>query len=303
MNYLKKKLVTINGIECFELTDNISKKVSQFYSSKPFPNYKNNDDKISVNERGNKNILASQFKSFVGYNKKILEVGCGTGQLSIYFSNGNNNSIVAFDATIESLKVAEEFSRKNNIQNIRFVNADIFDDVFQGEYFDFIWCNGVLHHTKNPYEGFKIISKYLKKNGYILIGLYNKFGRLRTLIRKFFYKIFGDKILKILDPTLRNLKTSKEEQNSWIKDQYEHPQESLHTIDEVMNWFKKNNIDFVSCIPSCDFSEENEFIDIFEKKISGNYLSRIFKQMLMIFGQLGSDGGLFIVIGKKNKTL
>ena len=297
--HLKKDLKEIDGIDQLELTDQIARKVSKFYTSNPFPNYKENDDKISISQRGNNNFLASQFKRYVGYDKKILEVGCGTGQLSVYFSIGNNNLIVAMDATLKSLKIAEKFSKKSNIQNINFLNADIFDDVLQDEYFDFVWCNGVLHHTKNPYEAFKIVAKSLKKKGYILIGLYNKYGRIRTLLRRFFYKIFGIKIIKIFDPTLRKLKKSAEEQNAWIQDQYQHPQESLHTIDEVMSWFSENNIDFISSIPNCDFNDDNKYSDIFIKKKIGNFAQRILNQIFMIFGRLGSDGGLFIVVGKK----
>ena len=44
-------------------------------------------------------------------------------------------------------------NKKNKIENVKFVNADIFDDVFNDETFDFIWTNGVLHHTKNPNIG------------------------------------------------------------------------------------------------------------------------------------------------------
>ena len=49
------------------------------------------------------------------------------------------------------------------IKNISFVNADIFDDVLSDDFFDFIWCNGVLHHTKDPYLAFKTLIKSLKK--------------------------------------------------------------------------------------------------------------------------------------------
>ena len=40
--------------------------------------------------------------------------------------------------------------------------------------------------------------------------------------------------------------------------------------------------------------------DLFDKKSVGSYYSRIVNQFFMIFNRLGSDGGLFIVIGKKN---
>ena len=298
MEYLKKKLEIVEGIRSSKIEDRIAKKVTSFYTSKPFPNYKVDDDKITISEKGNKNYLASKFKKFVGYNKNVLEVGCGTGQLSIYFSTGNNNLIVALDATLESLKIAKDFANKNNINNIEFVNTDIFDDVLAENYFDFVWCNGVLHHTKDPYKAFCVISKSLKKEGYILVGLYNKFGRIRTIIRKYLYKFFGKNFLKIFDPTLKKLKVSDGEQDAWIQDQYSHPQESMHTINEVLEWFDKNNIEFISSIPSCDF-EISDNSDLFVKQSKGNFLTRFLKQITMIFNALGSDGGLFVLIGKK----
>ena len=150
---------------------------------------------------------------------------------------------------------------------------------------------------KNPYGAFKILTQSLKKNGYVLIGLYNKYGRVRTIFRRYIYKFFGKKLLSKIDPTLRNLKLDLNEQTAWIRDQYTHPIESLHTLDEVLNWFKIHDIDFISSIPSSDFDYDYE--NIFTKKKFGSFFSRTLNQILMIFNRLGSDGGLFIVIGKK----
>jgi len=297
-NFLKKKYQNIDGILSFEIKDSETNKVTNFYKETPFPNYKENDDKQTILEKGNKNFLANQFKKFIGHKKNVLEVGCGTGQLSIFFSIGANNNIVGLDPTIESLKLAKNFSDKNNITNIKFVNADIFDDVLSDNYFDLIWCNGVLHHTKDPYGAFEILVKSLKKEGYLLIGLYNKIGRVRTIFRKYIFKVFGRKILDKIDPTLRNLKLDENEKNAWIRDQYSHPIESLHSIDEVLNWFDKNNITFISSIPSTDF--DYNYNDIFKKKSPGTFFSRMLNQISMIFNSLGSDGGLFVLIGKKH---
>ena len=297
-NFLKKPFTKITGkIISFEINDESTKKVTNFYKDNPFPHYKNDDNKGSILQKGNKNLLASQFKKFIGHNKNVLEVGCGTGQLSIYFSIGTNKNVVGLDPTIESLKLASNFAEKNEIENVNFINADILDDVLKDNSFDHIWCSGVLHHTKNPYEAFKITVQSLKSEGYILIGLYNKIGRIRTIIRKYFYKILGVKFLMLIDPTLRKLKKDKEEQNSWIRDQYIHPIESLHTLDEVLKWFKDNNIEYISSIPSCDFDED--YSNLFEKKPKGSIYSRIVNQIFMIFNDLGSDGGLFVLIGKK----
>ena len=300
-DYLKKDSIKKNGIYLFNITDLDTKKVTEFYKTTPFPNYKDDDNKQTILEKGNKNILAKQFKKFIGYKKKILEVGCGTGQLSIFFSINTNNEIIGLDPTIESLKLARNFADNNKLTNVEFVNA-IFDDVLVDNYFDFIWCNGVLHHTKDPKLAFETLSKSLKNNGYILLGLYNKIGRIRTILRKYISKIFGIKFLEVFDPTLKNLKISNEERKSWIKDQYFHPIESLHTLDEVLEWFEKNNVEYINSIPSCDFEFSQNYNELFKKKSKGTFYSRIVNQLSMIFNKLGSDGGLFIVIGKKNNN-
>ena len=302
-DFIKKDFEKKNGIFSFSITDDETKMVTDFYKITPFPNYKDDDNKQTILEKGDRNLLARKFKKFIGFKKKVLEVGCGTGQLSIYFSLGTNNRIVGFDPTIQSLNLAKNFADKNEITNIEFINADIFDDVLVDNYFDFVWCNGVLHHTKDPYKAFEIVTKSLKDKGYILVGLYNKIGRIRTILRKYLGKIFGTKFLEIFDPTLKNLKISDEERKSWVKDQYFHPIESLHTLDEVLDWFKKNNIEFINSIPSCDFEFSQDFENLFEKKSKGSFYSRFLNQISMIFNRLGSDGGLFIVIGKKNNRV
>ena len=102
-----------------------------------------------------------------------------------------------------------------------------------------------------------------------------------------------------LDPILRNLKADSENQiNAWIQDQYIHPVESCQTIDEVLKWFDQNDVEFISSIPKTDF-EELDFEKLFEKKSKGNFISRLINQIIMIFTNLGSDGGLFVVVGKK----
>ena len=101
-----------DGLFSFPINDTKTKKVTDFYKETPFPNYKDDETKQSIVDKGNKNLLAQQFKKFIGHNKNVLEVGCGTGQLSIYFAIGTNNEIIAFDPTIESLNLAKNFSKQ-----------------------------------------------------------------------------------------------------------------------------------------------------------------------------------------------
>ena len=287
----------------FGLKDNVVSKVRDFYKDDPFPNYQINDNKYTIQKAGDKNQYTKYLKNFLGYGKSFIEVGAGTCQLSNYLSIGNNNLITAFDGNFNSIKVGKTFAKKNNIKNINFVVGDIFDNIFKDEFFDIVLCNGVLHHTKDAYKGFQECTKWLKKEGYIVIGLYNKYGRARTLIRKFFYKFLGKKYLMIFDPVLRKINNkSIKKINAWIKDQYTHPVETTHTFDEVLNWFDKNNIEFINSFPNCEFFEsdnEDVFKNLYVKKSRSTFVERFLSQITMIFTRSGSEGGLFLFVVRK----
>jgi SAM-dependent methyltransferase len=295
----KKKLDAIEGVLSYPVTNSTTKEVTGFYHVEPFPNYSNAENKLSIVEKGESNLFAKELKDTIGYNKSFLEVGAGTCQLSNYLAIGTNNKIYALDPTIESISLGKNFAEKNSILNVTFVRADIFDDVFNPESFDVVWCSGVLHHTNDPRKGFEVISKYVKKNGLIIVGLYNKYGRIRTHIRRYLCKILGNQYLMAFDPVLRKMnKVDERKINSWIRDQYKHPVESTHSFDEVIEWFHGNNIEFISSYPSCELSLDDKK-EYFKKRGMGRMYERILQQIAMIFSPLGGEGGLFVFIGRK----
>ncbi len=297
--YFKKEFSSSGNLVRFPVSGEVTKTVTEFYDVAPFPNYKDNDDKASILERGNRNQLSRRLKEFIGFNRSFLEVGSGTSQLSNYLAIGSNSEIFAFDPTLTSLKLGHDFAAKNKIPNVTFVNADVFEDVFEDEVFDVVWSSGVLHHTKDPAGGFDLMCKYAKRDGIVIVGLYNWYGRLRTHIRRFLYLIFGVRYLMIFDPVLRNADAnSGEKVKSWIRDQYIHPVESCHSFDEVLAWFDKNNIEFINSIPSCEIQLGKEN-DLFTKSNRSTLYERIWQQIIMIFTSLGGEGGLFIFVGRK----
>ena len=109
---LKKKFTLKENLIKLKINDEVVKRVIDFYKDAPFPNYEDDDDKSSISYKGDKNYLAEKFKKFIGFNNNVLEVGCGTGQLSLYFSIGNNNRVFALDPSLESIKLGMQFSKK-----------------------------------------------------------------------------------------------------------------------------------------------------------------------------------------------
>ena len=306
MNIIKKTKRSLfkneGGILCSEIKDSTTIESSKFYSVAPFPNYQGYENASVLQKTLSENVFLNDLKKHIGLGKKFIEVGSGTCQLSLAFAIGPNNLLVAMDPTKKSLKLGRDFAEKNNINNVTFLNSDIFNDVVQDNFFDVVWCSGVLHHTKDSKEGFEIISKWVKEDGLIIIGVYNKIGRLCTNFRQVVYKTlnksnFSKKLISILDPYLRK-NLSEEKRQAWFRDQYEHPLERKHSIDEVINWFEENSISFLGSIPNPNF----EFKNISQMDgDKGSFINRIFAQIIMLFSNLGGEGGLCIVVGKKQK--
>jgi len=279
-----------------------AKLVEDFYTDNPFPNYDNLETIFDLRNKVEGNEFTVSFKRLIGLGKRVIEVGSGTSQLSIALASGTNNQVIAFDPTLESLRLGSNFSKKSGVSNCIFVNGDLFSNPFIPEYFDIVWCSGVLHHTENPKKGFEIITTWLKPEGYVIIGLYNFYGRLRTVFRQKLFRLLGSGklgryVVSLLDPILRQ-DISKEKKNAWFQDQYQHPVETLHTLDEVLGWFDQNSIEYISSIPTCDLENIN-YEKMFLNTNKGNVVTRFFSQVGMLFSPLGSEGGLFLIIGRK----
>ena len=169
---------------------------------------------------------------------------------------------------------------------------------FKEESFDYVFCMGVLHHTHSAYEGFKILCQLVKKNGYIIIGLYNKYGRLLSIMRKFVFKITGGRFLK-LDYFMRRETIADDKKRVWFMDQYQNPHETKHTVDEVLNWFRENKVEYVNSLPKINLAEQfTPGEQLFEKHEQGGKVDHFLSQLGWIFTQ-EKEGGFFIMMGKK----
>jgi len=137
----------------------------------------------------------------------------------------------------------------------------------------------------------------LKPGGYILVGLYNWLGRLPTLWRRRLIEVFGDR-MAAFDHRLRAERLNTGRWAAWFRDQYRHPHESKHSMDEVLGWFKRNRVEFLSSIPSIGDVEFDENEPIFTAHPPGTRLDRLSTEIEMLLSG-GTDGGLYIMIGRK----
>lgn len=271
--------------------DELTEDISNFYNEIKFPNYDDCDDYASLYDKGTKNIFTKRLDEELGYGSRILELGCGTGQLSLFLSR-SNREIFAVDISNGSLLLGEEFRKKNNIQNTFFMKMDVFNLQFKDNIFDTVVTNGVLHHTKDSYKAFKCLLRVLKPNGIIVVGLYHKYGRSITRLKQKLAKIIGNKVA-YLDKTSLKIK-SEGKRNAWVRDQFLNPHETLHTPNEVIKWFDNNNIEFLNLIPHYSIEKQRLI-----KKNPKPKISLIQDLMLAFDSKQIQEGGFFVMIGRK----
>jgi SAM-dependent methyltransferase len=227
----------------------------------------------------------------------VLEVGSGTGQLTNFLGMDWRRRTIGADLCMNSLKLAKDFRDRFGILNADFLQMNLFQPPFADASMDVVISNGVLHHTADPEGGFRAILAKLKPGGYIIIGLYNWLGRLPTLWRRRLIEVFGDR-MAVFDHRLRGDRLNTGRWAAWFRDQYRHPHESKHSMDEVLEWFKRNRVEFLSSIPSIGDSEFDENESIFTAHQSGTRLDRLSTEIEMLLSG-GPDGGLYVMIGRK----
>ena len=274
--------------------NSLTKIQSDFYNDVKFPNYDNVEDFGSLLDKSRRSIFVKKLDDEIPMGSNILEAGCGTGQLSIALSR-YARQIYGIDLSKGSLIEAKQFINSNDIKSVHLFRMNIFKLFFEENTFDVIISNGVLHHTYNPKLAFSKLVRVLKPGGIIVIGLYHRYGRIIQKIRQSLIKNFGDSF-KFLDKRFRD-KISDKKKYAWFLDQYKNPSETTHTYLEVLNWFKVENIEFLSSIPF-DFNPENK---LFQKREAKNRFEIFLKEISLAFNlnQIYQEGSFFVMIGKK----
>ena len=275
----------------------VTETVKSFYEETPFPDYNDFDSVATLVQRAREGRFARMLDEQIPVQARILEAGCGTAQLSNFLSIANRD-VFACDMCLNSLRLGRRFAREQNLGRVRFTQMNLFRPPFKPKSFDLVVSNGVLLTTFDPFLGFRSIAELVRPGGYILIGLYNTYGRLITDFRRNLFRHTGDRF-QFLDPNLRNKEFSQARKRAWFADQYRHPNETKHTIGEAMRWMDETGFRFIRSLPSSKpFRSFSPSTRLFEPEEPGNKLERALVQLGMIF--TGSrEGGFFTVIGRK----
>lgn len=121
------------------------------------------------------------------YGKKIIDIGCGNGELTKDYIK--NNEITFVDISPNMLAVAKENIDKNYINNATFINSD-FSFLKSEIKYDIAICIGVIAHVDDIPNLIKKINNITTNNSLILIqftiaeNIISRFNELKYFLFK-----------------------------------------------------------------------------------------------------------------------
>jgi SAM-dependent methyltransferase len=150
--------------------------------------------------------------------KKILDIGCGAGTLSLYYAR-KGYKVVGIDISKKAVDAASKSAMFLGLKNAFFQKIDFPNEIPKGK-FDFIIFTEVIEHLKNDDLALKKIYSLLDKKGIAIIttpsknaplyrlGLAKKFDKKVGHLRRYSLNDLADKCVK---NNFKIIKTGKTE--------------------------------------------------------------------------------------------
>ena len=147
-------------------------------------------------------LQSSDFKLNDLKGKLVLDLGCGSGRYSIALSTYGCKKIIGYDMGDQGISFGNSMVKNLKIKNLLFQKGNVLDLPFDDNHFDFIFCNGVLHHTTDMIKAIHELYRVLKPEAKAFLYLYGAegiFWNFRKMARNVFNKIPRDYAQTALD--------------------------------------------------------------------------------------------------------
>ena len=142
--------------------------------------------KLNKEQRNYRYALDVQFKSklktgikYEFNDKKILEIGCGHGGISVFHAANGAKEVIGIDVNDDSLasanKFANTFSKKqfNGKLNVSFIKADATALPFKENTFDIILAENVFEHFVEYEKVMQECYRVLSKDGRLIVPIFS----------------------------------------------------------------------------------------------------------------------------------
>ena len=271
-----------------------TERVRAFYEDAPFPGYPERDSLSTFRARAGRSAFAGLLDRAIPGDARIAEIGCGTGQMSLFLASGDR-LVIATDLSRASLRLGAAASRRFGLRGVHFVETDLHRPALRPGAFDVVYTSGVLHHTPDPRAAFAEVARLARPGGIVIAGVYNAVARIPLRVRRAVARAAGFRIVPF-DPILRERRDEPARREAWLRDQYRHPEEHSHTVAEVGRWFADNGVAPLRSFPSTVLDDEPA--DLFAPAADDWRVERWIAQLGWMW-TLGREGGLFFTIGRR----
>src|SRR6185295_10958723 len=203
--------------------------------------------------------------------------------------------VVGADLTRAALILGAAAARRFGLDRVQFVETDLLRPGLRAGSFDVVYSSGVLHHTANPRASFARLVQLARPGGTIVLGVYNAFARMPLRLRRVVARLSGFRVIPF-DPVLRDRRNEPARREAWLRDQYHHPEEHVHTLAEVQGWFAENRVEYLRAYPSAVLGEEPA--ELFTRA-EDNWRPEGWLAQIGWMRALGHEDGLFFTVGRR----
>ena len=119
------------------------------------------------------------YDAFMRTRSWVLDAGCGLGREALRMARSNPAAVVVGLELSHCVDEAANHARKQGMENVFFVQADLTSPPFRPAAFDFIMSEGVLHHTEDTRAALQALVSLLMPSGQIGFYVYRKKAPLR----------------------------------------------------------------------------------------------------------------------------
>lgn len=116
-------------------------------------------------------------------NESVFDIGCGFGLESLYLSE-KKYKVFGVDKSKHKINIAKKLALELKDKNVYFKTGDIFKLNNVSKKFDNAILFEVLEHVKEPKKMILSISKFLKRNGLLVISFPSK-HQINSMSKKY----------------------------------------------------------------------------------------------------------------------
>lgn len=125
------------------------------------------------------NILPPLNKCLTKKTKKILDIGCGSGTISLYLAN-KGYKVKGIDISRKAIKASKESAKNIGLKNVDFETCEFPREIPKGKY-DLVFFSEVVEHLPDDELALRKIHKLLNPGGILYLSTPSKNAPLYRL--------------------------------------------------------------------------------------------------------------------------